>query len=936
MKPLFKLWFVVLIVFTSTISFAQNSLQLDQKIPTDPSIKIGTLSNGLKYYIKNNKKPEDRAILRLVVNAGSVLEDDDQQGLAHFVEHMGFNGTKNFKKHELIDYLESIGMKFGPEVNAYTSFDETVYMIDVPTDSLEMVKKGVQILGEWAHNVSFDNDEIDKERGVIVEEWRLRRGAWARISDKQYPVIFNDSKYADRLPIGKMDIVKNFKYNTIKRFYKDWYRPDLMAVVAVGDFDASWMENLIKEQFSKIKKPGNERKREVFNVPDNKGTLYTIATDPEATQNVVQVYFKMPVEKETELKDYRKGMVENLFTGMLNARLQELSREADPPFVYAYSGKGRLIRSKALFNVSAVVKDNGIDKGLETLLTEIERVRRYGYTQSELERQKSALLRGMEKAYNEKDKTESSRLASEYIRNYLYQEPIPGISYEYDAYKKFLPGITLKEVNNLSSKWVKKDDRVVAVAAPEKKEVKVPNEKELASIFDEVLNKEIKPYDDKVSNVPLLSNIPKGSKVIDTKKIEGIEVTQFKLANGATVVLKPTDFKNDEIRFRAFSPGGNSLVPNDEYVPAETITDLINENGVGKFDANTLQKMLTGKVVNVAPFVGELSEGINGSASPRDLETMFQLIYLYFTQPRMDSTTFLSYKTKMQSYLQNRSLNPLAAFQDTVMVTLANYHQRRQPWNLNKLDKLNNSESLNIYKDRFADASDFTFVFVGNFDVDKIKPMIETYIGGLPSIERKENWKNLHVDPPKGVIEKTVNKGIDPKSMVNINFTGPYDYSYEHNFVLYAMRNVLDIKLREILREDKGGTYGVYVGTSGQKYPDQEYNIRIQFGCSPDRVDELVKTLFQEIDSLKTYPVSDIYMQKTKETIRRTHEVELKDNGYWLNTLYKSYFYDLDISKLLADETYLDKLTKEDIMQAIKKYLNEKNYIKVVLMPQKS
>ncbi len=935
MKSLIWSWIFLLSFLFIRTSYSQGIKNLEQKIPVDKNITTGKLDNGLKYYIRVNKKPEDRAILRLVVNAGSVLEDKDQQGLAHFVEHMGFNGTKNFKKHELVDYLESIGMKFGPEVNAYTSFDETVYMLDVPTDSAEMLGKGFQILEDWAHNVSFEDDEIDKERGVIVEEWRLGRGARARIMDKQYPVIFKNSMYAERLPIGKMDIVKNFRHNTLRRFYKNWYRPDLMAVVAVGDFNKENIRQLIEKHFSNIKNPADERDRKYFQVPDNKGTLFTIATDPEATQNNVSIYFKHDVETETMLKDYRKGIVEALYNGILNERLRELSQKADPPFLYAYSGSGRFIRTKDVYVLSAVVKDGGIERGLEAMLTEAERVKQHGFTQSELERQKSAMLRSMEKLYNERDKTESSRLASEYIRNFLNDEPIPGIEYEYEAYKNLLPGITLNEVNKLAGEWMTENNRVVAVGVPEKKDVPVPTKEDLAGVFKKVEESKIAAYEDNVENVPLVKKIPSGSKIIDEKQIDNLGVTEWKLANGVKVVLKPTEFKNDEVLFRGFSEGGSSLVPDDEYIPALTSSALINQSGVGKFDETTLRKMLSGKVVNVSPYIGELSEGIRGSASPKDLETMFQLIYLYFTQPRLDSSSYLSYETRLKSYLANKNLSPEGAFQDTLQVTLAQYHPRREPWTEKTLSKMNLDESLKIYKNRFADASDFTFVFVGNFDKQKIKPFIETYIGGLPSIHRIEHWKNLHIDPPKGVITKEVKKGIEPKSMVNVTFTGPYEWGYQNNYELESMRTVLDIKLREILREEKGGTYGVRVSATGQKVPDQEYNISIMFGCSPARVNELVSSLFNTIDSLKTIPVDDIYLTKVKETQKRNWEVEQKENGYWLNTLQKYYFYNLDLSQILKIESRINSLTKDDIMKTAGKYLNGKNYVKVVLYPQK-
>ncbi len=733
-----------------------------------------------------------------------------------------------------------------------------------------------------------------------------------------------------------MDIVKNCSYETLKRFYKDWYRPDLMAVVAVGDFDPVWMEKLIKEHFSKIPDPSAERKRIVYPVPDIDSTLYAIATDPEMAYNTVGIYYKMDLQPETTLKDYRKSIVKNLYNGMMNNRLTELTQKADPPFVYAYSGSGRFIRSKDVYYIGGMVKDGGIDKGLEAMLTEAQRVKEFGFTATELAREKETMLRSMEKAFKERDKTESNRFAAEYIRNYLDDEPIPGIAYEFDAYKKLLPGITLDEVNSLGKNWIKDKNNVVMVGAPEKKGTPVPTQAELAAVFTKVKNEKITPYEDKVSNLPLVEKIPAGSKVVSETDLPDIKAVEWKLANGVKVILKPTDFKNDEILFQAFSPGGTSLVKDSDYVPASTASQIINQSGVGNFTEVELKKMLAGKVVSVNPYIGELSEGVRGSASPKDIETMFQLIYLYFTHPRLDSSAYLSYQSRIRSVLANRSLSPEAALSDTLEVTLAQYNSRRMPWTEKILDNMNLDKSLSFYKDRFADASDFTVVFVGNFDLDKIKPLVETYVGGLPSINRKENWKNLHIDPPKGVISKEVRKGIAPKSYVTLTFTGPYDWNYQNNYDLYSMRMVLDIKLREILREDKSGTYGVRVSSSGQRYPDQEYNISIVFGCSPERVDELTNAVFQVIDSLKTIPVDDIYITKVKETQLRSWEVDKKKNDFWLNTLYRYYFYDMDLSQIFKSLDRINNFSKKAVMNAARKYFNEKNYVKVVLYPQKS
>ncbi|HVO72502.1 MAG TPA: insulinase family protein [Ignavibacteriaceae bacterium] len=903
-------------------------------LPFDTTITKGKLDNGLVYYIRHNDKPEKRAFLRLAVNAGSVLEDSSQQGLAHFTEHMAFNGTKNFAKHEIIDYLESIGMRFGPDINAYTSFDETIYMLEVPTDTQGVLEKGLNILKEWAHNVSFENDEIDKERGVVIEEWRLGRGANARIRDKQFPILFKNSVYAERLPIGKKEILESFPYETVKRFYRDWYRPDLMAVIAVGDFDKKEVEEYIKKIFSPIPKAESPRERKIFPVPGNEKMLFAIATDPEATQSTIGIYYKQDVEPEATAGDYRRDIIENLYTGMLNNRMSELAQQPDPPFLYGYSAKGRFIRSKEFYLLSGAVKDEGILRGFKALLTESERVRKYGFTASELQREKNELLANMEKAYKEKDKTESDDLAAEYIRNFLTDEPVPGIEFEYKLYKEFLPGITLQEVNALTGKWITGNNAVVTVSAPEKKDLKIPSDKELADAAEEVKNSEIKPYDDKVSNLPLVEKKPSPASIIAQNNFKDLGITEWQLSNGVKVVLKPTDFKNDEILFQAFSPGGSSVVPDNEYIPASTASTLVRQSGAGNFNFIELQKVLAGKVVDVSTYISELTEGFSGSSTPKDLETMFQLIYLYFTHPRIDSSSYLSYLEKLKSYLKNRSLSPDAAFQDTLDVTMAQYNPRMKPWTMETLDKMDMNESLEIFKDRFADASGFTFFFVGNFEPDSIKPLILTYLGGLPSLKRNESWKDLNIDPPEGVIQKSVYKGLEPKSRVSINFTGPFEWSTENRYKLIAMTDVLRIKLREVLREDKGGTYGVGVSPMGQQYPDQEYKISISFGCAPDRVNELIEAAFQQIDSLKSQPVGSIYLTKVKETQKREWETNLKENSFWLRTLSYYYLNGINIDEISKYPERVDELTAKDITDTAQKYFNEKNYVQVELFPE--
>ncbi len=928
---------VLLILVTILQLSAQDipeNLAPDAEIPVDPQIRIGTFENGLKYYIRVNKKPENRAELRLAVNAGSVLEDDQQLGLAHFTEHMAFNGTKNFARQELVDYLESVGMRFGPDLNAFTSFDETVYMLQIPTDSIEIVHRAFQILEDWASNISFEDAEIDKERGVIIEEWRLRRGADARMRDKQFPILFKGSRYADRLPIGKPEILKSFEYQTLKNFYRTWYRPDLTAIVAVGDFNPDTMQVLIERHFSRIPSPEKSTERPVYPVPDHESTLFAIASDPEATRSTVSVYYKLDVQRESLVKDYRQMLVENLFNSMLNTRLRELTQQADPPFLFGYSSKGRFIRSKEFYMLGAGVAENEIERGLETLLTEAQRVKKYGFTESELEREKIDMLRGLERAYNERDKTQSRIYAAEYLRNYFEQEPIPGIAYEFDLAKIYVPGITVAEVNSLADKWITAGNKVILVNAPEKEGVNIPAEADLAAVFTAVESKEILAYVDKVNNEPLVDAVPEPGRIESEKIIADLNITELQLSNGVRVILKPTDFKNDEIRMTAFSPGGHSLYPDEDYLPAITATQIMGQSGLGKFDLMGLQKKLTGKLASVSPYIGELEEGFYGSAAPRDLEILFQMIYLNFYEPRIDSTAYLSYIKRMEGFLQNRQANPEVAYQDTIQVTMGSYHYRRRPWSDRMFAELDMERSFMIYKDRFADASDFTFIFVGNFSVDSIKLPIVTYLANLPSADRDEQWKDVGIRTPEGIFAKEVYKGVEPKSRVQIHFSGSFDWSPQREYDLESMADVLRIKLREVLREDMGGTYGVGVSAFSSRIPQEDFRLIISFGCDPERVEELIRAVWTQIDSLKSVLVDDLYITKVKEIQRRAREKDLKENSFWLNKLENFYFYEEDPHNLYTLAERVENFSAEAVQGAARKYLEKNNVVTFILYPE--
>ncbi|MFZ1729757.1 MAG: insulinase family protein [Bacteroidota bacterium] len=911
-----------------------SSLGLGSPLPINPKIRMGKLANGMNYYIMQNKKPENRAALRLAVNAGSVMETDEQQGLAHFCEHMAFNGTKNFEKNELVQYLESIGMRFGGDLNAYTSFDETVYMLELPMEDETKVTKGMQVLVDWASNVSFDDEEIDKERGVIIEEWRSRNGAGARIRDKQFPILLKGSMYADRLPIGKPEILRTFKYETIKSFYRDWYRPDLMSIIAVGDFDVSKMEEKIKSMFGAIPASKNPKPRPAFEVPDHDELLFAIATDKEATGTSLSLYHKMAPSVDRKVSDYRKSMIEQLYSQMLNDRYSELLQKKNPPYLNAYSGQGGFVRTKDVYMLGMSSKEEGVLRGFEALLIEAKRVKDHGFTASELERAKTNILRGMEQSYNERDKTRSESHASEFVRNFLTEEPIPGIEVEYELYKKYMPTISVREVNKLTAGLMPEKNRVVSLSMPEKEGVVVPTEAELRAVMDKVDNMVVEAYVDEVANKPLAEVPATKVKITSEKNLDDLGVTDFMLSNGIRVLLKTTDFKADEVQFAAVSPGGNGFISDEDIASGTLAATIVDRGGVGEFDAIQLKKLLAGKMVGVSPFISGENEGFSGSAAPKDLETALQLVYLYFTQPRKDTTAYESFKAQLAGYFENAGNRPEKVFSDTLQVTLANYHPRVRPVTKEWLETVDLEKAFDFYRDRFADAGDFTFIFVGNVKAEELKPLLEKYIGALPITGRKETWKNPGIHPPKGVIKKAVYKGMDQKSTVAVVFTGPFEWTYQNRYNLSSLQELLTIKLREAIREDKGGTYGVGVRASADRYPEQDYSLLVNFGTDPERVDELLGTLNDVLKDTRDNLTTEENLKKIQELQRRERETSLKENGFWLSRIQASLTNNDPLNEWLDYDSKIDGLTLESLRASAQKYINLDNFVQVVLYPE--
>jgi zinc protease len=937
MQVVKRFWLLVLATIMLT-NVAWSQINVDQPMPLDPKVKIGRLTNGLTYYIRHNSLPEKRVELRLVVNTGSVLEDDDQLGLAHFMEHMNFNGTKNFPKNELVSYLQSIGVQFGADLNAYTGFDETVYILPVPTDKPGLVEKGLQILEDWAHEALLDSTEIEKERGVVIEEWRLSRGADERMMKQTLPVQYQGSRYADRLPIGTKFSLDNFSHDALKRFYKDWYRPDLQAVVVVGDIDVNDMEQKIIQVFGDIPAAVNPRQREMFNVPDHEEPLSVVAKDKETAFPSVEILYKKQLQPQATIGDYCRYMNTRLFTGMLNVRFREITLKPNPPFVGAGSFYGNSIaRTKDAYQLGANTSDTGMARSLFTLLMENKRVLQYGFTQSEFDLQKKQMQSLYDRIFSEREKEESYKYVDEYVNNFLINEPIPGIEWEYDLVNQYLSSVKLEDVNKLAAQWITKNNMVVTLNAPDKESVKVPSSDEVKKVIETADLSSVEPYKEKV----LASSLMDGSKLkpgrtTSSKKADNLQTTTIRLSNGATVILKPTNFKNDEILFRAFSKGGHSLVKDADYYSGSNAAAIVNQSGVGNFSAIDLGNMLKGKNTTLTPNITLYSEGLNGSTIPKETETLLQLVHLYFTAPKKDKDAFESFKTRHKQLYANLSANPQIYFSSEFQKLMTQNHPRAgglpKP---EDFDKINLDRSVQIYKERFANAGDFTFLFVGSFDEEKIKPLLEKYIGSLPANAAREKFKDLGIRPPAGSVDKVITKGADPKSMVNIVFTSPVTYNVQDAYALRSLGELMTIKLVEQLREEKGGVYGVSAFGDVRKIPAGYSNFTISFPCAPENVDTLSKAAIDELKKIIKTGVTTEDLEKIKEQQKRKLEVDMKENPFWMTSLYDAYYLGNNPADILNKQKQTENLTSKMIQDAAKKYINLASYIRVVLKPDK-
>jgi zinc protease len=902
---------------------------VNRRLPLDPLIRRTVLKNGLTVYVMPHKKPEQRAQLWLAVNAGSVLEDDDQQGLAHFVEHMCFNGTKRFEKQAIVDFIEKVGMRFGADVNAYTSFDQTVYMLTVPTDDQKTMLTGLDILRDWSHDVSFDPKEVDKERGVVTEEWRLGRDAWTRIWDKQRPITFAGSRYAQRSPIGLPEILKSAPRDALVRFYKDWYQPQNMAVIAVGDFDADQMQKEIETRFGDLAATPNAKVRTPVPVPHDQPTAVTIVQDKEMPYSQVSIMQKMDHRSESRWSDHRRWTVEALYHTMVQARFSELAQDPDAPFMWAGSSTGELARTADNFSRFAVAKEGHTAEALTALVKEVRRVEQFGFTQTELDRAKADFLTNADSSAKEWDKSQSRDVADEMTRNFFTDENMEGRIADLANAKEMLPTITLDELNHLAANWGGETGRVIALSGPTT--AKMPTEAEVRELYTKALAAPVEAWKDAPAR-PLMTAMPQAGKVVATAHDASADATVWTLSNGVKVIVKPTAFQNDDITIQGWKKGGLSVAK--DLGNARFASDVAAAGGVGDLDPVALRKALQGKNVSVWPQIDELSEGVYTNTRPADLETALQLQYLKLTAPRRDERLFDTWRKQQVEWVKNRRLDPDTAFYEDVTAIETKNHPLRTPTTPEMIGKVSLDKSLAIFHDRFADFSGATFTIVGNVDPATLQPLVEQYIGSLPSKNGKATaWKDPRITWAAGKVNKTLEAGTEPRSMVSMWFSAPDKWSKESEADAKILGMVLRIRLREVLREDMGGVYGVRSYVAIDREPTQRRTLAISFGCDPQNVDKLRKAALDVMHELTKEGANATNIEKVTEQLKRGRETDSKENWWWSRQLHDAYWYGDDFGQITDLSPVLSRVTSDNIKMSAKRFFDEKNQVFYVLRP---
>lgn len=864
-----------------------------QAVPFDQNVRRGKLENGLTYYIRHNEKPAQRANFYIAQKVGSILEEEDQRGLAHFLEHMAFNGTANFPGKSLLNYMEHNGVKFGENVNAYTSIEQTVYMLtNVPTTNMNLVDSCILILHDWSSFISLEGEEIDKERGVIMEEKRTRNDAQQRMWEKMLPDIYPNSPYGHRMPIGTDEVIMGFDHEALRAYYHKWYRPDLQGIIIIGDVDVNEVENHLKAIFEDIPAPINPTERTRFEVADNTEPIVSICTDREETNYGVSVYYKhdiVPFEERNDIQYWLKGYIDQLVAMMYNNRMEELTQKANPPFIFGYGYYGTFFVSdtKDAWTSMAYAKDkDGIDEALTALVTENKRMQQYGFTASEFERAKADLMKHIENQYDERDKQETARLFNPILAHFLTNEPLMGIENEYMLLSQILPNLPVEAINQYVPELIREDNIVITLTAPEKEGEKLPSKAELIEMLDNAKEIEVEPYVETVSNEPLIATLPvKGS--IESKKHDDIfDATVLILKNGVKVIYKPTTFKDDEILMSAYSFGGYSVMDQSDPYTLQEINALATLGGVGNFSAIDLPKVLAGKRASVYPSIGMMTEGMNGNCSARDLETMLQLTYLYFTSPRSDEEAFQSYITRAKAMVANAESDPMTAFRDNLMFAMYDNHPLVKRMKAEEYDKVDYAKAMKLYADRFKDANNFVFTFVGNIDPETFEPLIEQYIGALKTKKNDETWTaNVPSITEKDITSHYTKAMENPKVTCYTIYSGDMQYTRKNQLTMQALNDVMDIVYTEKIREDEGGTYGVGVQGNLSLRPKETFMFLIGFDTNKEMYEKLMGIAIAELQNVANNGPREQDLKKVKEFLVKKHSEDMENNRYWMSCI---------------------------------------------------
>ena len=878
--------FIVVMAMTSIA-------QMAAPCPMDTAVRYGKLDNGMTYYIRHNEKPAQRADFYIAQKVGSILEEESQRGLAHFLEHMAFNGTTNLPGMMLREYLQSRGIKFGENLNAGTGIDETVYMVtNVPTNLPGLVDTCLLILHDWSSFIALEEEEIDNERGVILEELRTREDASQRIMQEILPIMYPNSPYANRLPGGLPEVVANFEYQTLRDYYNKWYRPDLQGLIIIGDIDVDAIEARIKEMFADIKAPVNPAPRTRFMIEDNVEPIVAIASDPEETAYQVNIFYKteaFPDSLKNDMNYWIGQYALSMITTMEINRLQEITKKANPPFVYGYSYYSNyyIAPTEDAWCGMAMAKDAaGIDEALTALVKENNRMAQYGFTASEYERAKADFLKRIESQYNERNNTENRVYYNQCLNHFLSNEPMMGIETEYALYQRFVPNLPLEVINMVAQQLVHNDNLVITVTAPKKEGETLPTVEEILATYTAACEAEVEPYTEEVFDGPIVEKLPKPGKIKTETEMPEFDAKVLTLSNGMRIVYKKTNFKEDEIRFTATSKGGISVLKQEDFFTLQELNDLITLGGVGNFSATELPKVLAGKKVRVNPYIGTYSEGMNGSCSPKDLETMMQLIYLYFTAPRADEEAFLSYAQRTKAALENQELNPMIAFSDSLTKVLYNNHPLRMRMKAEDVDKLDYAKAMKLYKDRFKDPNNFTFYFVGNIDEETFKPLVEQYLASLKKKKNKETWKDINLGIPENdYICKYEKEMQNPKATIYMIINGTMEHNYRNELYMKALSDVMDIYYTRTIREEEGGTYGVGVMGQVSDKPKNAYLFLIAFDTNKAMYEKLMGKVYEGLNDVAQNGPAQEDLTKVVENLYKKRTENLEENSFWMNAI---------------------------------------------------